>query len=369
MTAFLQIKNNFAIPGLASLPKNIIIIGSILLSIKYGPYFMIWGTLLGIGIEFLFLLQFAIKKGYKYKLIVNFKDKYIKKMLLLILPVFIGVAVSQINVLVDRTLASTLGEGAVSALNYANKLHVFVIILFITSIGAVIYPMLAKLSADKDKEKFNDFIIKSINSVILLVMPISVGAIILASPIIKILFERGAFDAEATRMTAIALKMYALGMVSVGLVEILGKIFYSVQDTTTPMKNGALSLVINMILNLIVIKPLGLLGLSLSTSVASTVCVVLLFNSLGKKMGYFGQNEILKTGTKSLISAVLMGIITSFAYNMLSGIFTAGLVGEIISVATSVLIGAISYATFIVILKVEEVNVIRGMINRRFKRQ
>lgn len=368
MTAFLQIKNNFTIPGLASLPKNIVIIGSIFLSMKYGPYFMIWGTLIGIGIEFLFLVPFAVKKGYEYKFIINFKDKYIKKMLLLIIPVFIGVAVSQINVLVDRTLASTLGEGAVSALNYANKLHVFVIILFITSIGSVIYPMLAKLSTNNDKGKFIESVTKSINSIVLLVMPISVGTIILANPIIKILFERGAFDAKATSMTAIALKMYALGMVSVGLVEILGKIFYSIQDTKTPMKNGALSVAINIILNLIVIKPLGLLGLALSTSISSTVSVVLLFNSLSKKIGYFGQDKIIKTGTKAFVSAIVMGVLTKLTYSVLSSIFAAGLLGQIASVGISILIGAISYGIFVVILKVEEVDMITEVLKKKLKK-
>lgn len=81
MTAYLQIKNNFTIPGLASVPKNIIIIVSIILSVKYNPYIMIWGTLIGIATEFIFQLPFAIKSGYKYQPYINIKDKYIKKCL------------------------------------------------------------------------------------------------------------------------------------------------------------------------------------------------------------------------------------------------------------------------------------------------
>ena len=81
MTAYLQIKNNFTVPGLASVPKNIIIIVSIILSVKYNPYIMIWGTLIGIATEFIFQLPFAIKSGYKYQLYINIKDKYIKKCL------------------------------------------------------------------------------------------------------------------------------------------------------------------------------------------------------------------------------------------------------------------------------------------------
>ena len=91
MTAYLQIQNNFTIPGLVSVPKNIIIIVSIILSVKYNPYIMIWGTLLGITTEFLFQLPFAIKNGYKYQLYMNIRDKHIKKVAWLIGPVLIGV--------------------------------------------------------------------------------------------------------------------------------------------------------------------------------------------------------------------------------------------------------------------------------------
>ena len=284
MTAYLQIKNNFTIPGLASVPKNIIIIVSIILSVKYNPYIMIWGTLIGIATEFIFQLPFAIKSGYKYQLYINIKDKYIKKMSWLIGPVLIGVAVNQINTMVDRTLASTLVEGSISALNYANKLNGFVMALFITSVGAVIYPMLSKLSSEDNKEKFISSVVQSINSVILLVIPISIGAIVLATPIVKLLFQRGEFDARATSMTAIALIMYSIGMVAFGLRDIIGKVFYALKDTKTPMINGAIAMIMNIVLNIILVKYLQLAGLALATSISAIVCIFLLFGSLKKKI-------------------------------------------------------------------------------------
>lgn len=365
MTAYLQIKNSFTIPGFTSVAKNIIIIISILLSIKYGPYVMIWGTLIGISSEFLFLVPFVINKGYRYKFIINLKDKYVSKMLLLTIPVFIGVAVNQVNALVDRTLASTLAEGSVSALNYANKLNTFVTVLFITSIGSVIYPKLAKLSIDNNKSIFIKSVTKSINCIIILVMPISVGAIVLANPIIKILFERGAFDSQATNLTAIALRMYSIGMISTGLIEILGKIFYSIQDTKTPMKNSAISMGINIILNFMMIKQLRLVGLALSTSISSIICMVLLFNSLKKRIGYFGQNEIIKTTLKCTISSIIMAILTKLTYYRLLQISITGLVGQILSLGGSVLVGIITYTTLITILKVEEITIITDMFKKK----
>lgn len=368
MTAYLQIKNNFTVPGLISVPKNIIIIASIILSVKYNPYIMIWGTLIGIATEFLFQLPFAIKSGYKYQPYINIKDKYIKKMSWLIGPVLIGVAVNQINTMVDRTLASTLVEGSISALNYANKLNGFVMAMFITSVAAVIYPMLSKLSSEDNKEKFTSSVVQSINSVILLVVPISVGAIVLATPIVKLLFQRGEFDARATSMTAIALIMYSIGMVAFGLRDILGKVFYALQDTKTPMINGAIAMIMNIVLNIILVKYLKLAGLAFATSISAIVCIFLLFGSLKKKIGYFGQDKIMKTTIKSMVSAVIMGVITYFAYDIVSNLLGVGFVKEAMSLVISVGFGAITYGILVIVLKVDEINVITNMVKKKLNR-
>ena len=368
MTAYLQVKNNFTIPGLIGVPKNIIIIISIILSIKYGIYIMIWGTLLGIATEFLFQLPFAIRKNYKYRVYINLKDINIKKMILLICPVLIGIAVNQVNAMVDRTLASTLAEGSISALNYANKLNGFVMALFISSVAAVIYPMLSKISTDGEYDKFSASVKESINSVILIIIPISVGAMVLATPIVKLLFQRGEFDERATNMTVIALIMYSIGMVAFGLRDILGKVFYALQDTKTPMINGAIAMVMNIVLNIILVKYLQLAGLALATSISSIVCIFLLFGSLKKKIGYFGQDKIAKTTIKSILSAVVMGVVTYFAYNMLGSLLGIGFVQEVIALAVSVGIGVITYGILVVVLKVDEINIIIDMVQKKLSK-
>lgn len=367
MTAYLQIKNNFVIPGLITVPKNIIIIISIILSVKYGPYIMIGGTLLGTLIELLFQIPFALKNGYKYKLGISLNDRYIKKALRLIVPVLVGVAVNQLNLIVDRTLASTLVEGSISALNYASKLNGFIMALFITSVSVVIYPILSKLSAEDNKDKFTETIINSINSIILLIIPISIGAIVLSQPIVKILFERGEFDARATNMTTVALIMYSIGMLGVGLRDILGKIFYSIKDTKTPMINGIIAVIMNIILNIIFIKYLKIAGIAFSTSISSIICILLLFRSLKKKNGYFGQDRILKTTYKSIIAALIMGISTKYIYIFLNNILKGIILSEILSLSGSICIGFIIYVLLIILFKVDEVNIIQKKIRLKLK--
>lgn len=286
----------------------------------------------------------------------------------LIVPVLIGVAVNQVNSMVDRSLASTLVEGSISALNYANRLNGFVMGLFITSICSVIYPMLSKISNYDNEKKFTESIVKSINSVILLVMPISIGAIVLSNPIVKLLFQRGEFDERATYMTSIALIMYSIGMVAFGLREVLAKVFYSLKDTKTPMINAGIAMGMNILLNIILVKQLQLAGLALATSLSGIICIFLLFISLKNKIGYFGQNKILRTSIKSMISALTMGGITYISYKLLGNSLGVGIIMETLSLTISIIIGMITYGVLVIILKVDEVNTIIEIIKTRLNR-
>ena len=360
MTAYLQINNNFTIPGLISVPYNIIVITCIVLSIWIGPEFMVWGTLIAIISKFIFQVPFAKKYSYRYKINIDLRDPYLKKMFILVIPVFIGVIVTQANAMIDRTLASTLVEGSISALNYANRLNEFVLMLFITSVGSVMYPILSKLSSENNREEIKKILLRCINCIIILALPISVGAIVLAKPIVKILFQRGAFDETATNMTAIALVMYSIGLVGLGLRDILRRIFYALKDTRSPMVNGIVSMLINIALNLLLVKHMGHAGLALATSISSIICVFLFLRKLKKNIGYFGQREIMKVALKTIIASFVMGAITYISYNNIIGVC-----GEMFSFILSVCIGAIVYAILINILNIEEFNIFIELIRNK----
>lgn len=370
MKAWLQIKGNFKIPGLMPLPYNIIIIISIILSAKINIMLLPIGALIAMLSQFLFQLPFAFKLGYKYRFDINFKDVYIKKMLLLIMPVLIGTAVNQVNTVIDRSLSSTLGNGIITSLNSANKLSEFVIAMFISTLAAVIYPTLSELSNLDNKNMFISTVSSSINSVVILIIPISIGAIALCKPIVQLVFERGAFTSESTIITSTALALYSIGMIGVGLRDILSKVFYSLKDTRTPMKNGALTMGMNIVLNIIFIKFLGYAGLPLATSISSILCTILLCKSLKEKVGYFGQDVIKLTILKVLLASTIMGVITKYSFINISLIIGQNTIGSIISLVMSVIIGAISYFIIIMLLKVKEINIIVDFIKQKLlKRQ
>lgn len=363
MTCWLQINGNFIIPGMTGIPYNTIIIISILLSSNGNLNIMAIGTLVATVSYFIFQYPFAYKNKFRYKPHISLNDAYIKKMIYLIIPVFIGVGVNQLNTVVDRSLASTLGDGVITILNSANRLNSFVLGLFISTIVSVIYPMLSKLSSKGNDDEFKDTIRKSLNIILILIIPISIGAIVLAEPVVRIVFERGKFDFNATILTASALRGYSIGMIGSSLREILNRVFYSLKDTKTPMINGALSMAINIVLNIIFIKLWGHIGLALATSTSVIICTILMLVSLKNKVGYFGQDKILKTLIKSFVSAIIMGIMTHFVYEYLSIVLST----DIIALFVAITVGVLVYSIMIAVFRIEEVYSFFYIFKRKFK--
>ena len=315
---------------------------------------MVIGISIGFISKFLIQIIYAYKKGYRYKFKVDIKDKYLIKMMTLLAPILIGVAVNQVNSAVDNSMATNFGVGCVSAISYAGKLNSFIMGIFTVSLTSVIYPKLSELLVDKNKDGFVSIITKSINLVIIFILPVSAGAIILSSPIVSILFEKGRFDSHATYMTALALSGYSVGMIAYSLRDILGKIFYSLKDTKIPMINGIVAVVLNIIMDIYFSKVFGYAGLTLATSISSIICIITLFISLHKKAGYFGQDKIFSTLIKALISVIIMSFAVLFIYNNLANLINIKIINLGISIST----GGVIYLGLIYILKVDELNMI-----------
>jgi putative peptidoglycan lipid II flippase len=357
---FLQIKGNYTIPASVGFPLNFFIIASIFLSSKTNILILSIGSVIAIASQLILVLPFAYKRGYRYKFILDIKDEHIKNMAYIVLPVIIGVSVNQINTLVDRTLASQIATGGISALNYANRLNGFVQGIFVLSIATVMYPMISKMAAENNMKGLKKSLSEAISSINLLVLPATVGAMIFAEPVVRLLFGRGAFDANAISMTSYALFFYSIGMIGFGLREVLSRAFYSLQDTKTPMTNAAIAMVMNIILNIILSKFLGIGGLALATSIAAIFCTLLLFISLRKKIGSFGMKNIIISFIKILCASLVMGIIAKVSYNTLLNSINANL-----SLILSIGIGAVTYFIIIYFMKIEEVDIIVNAIKRK----
>ena len=297
----------------------------------------------------------ALKEiGYRYKMFINLNDKYIQQIAGLIPPVLLGVAVGDVNSMVDQSMASSLPNGSVSALNYGNALNNIVLTVFITSIVTVVFPILSKEANKNNTDGLKKLLRTSINFVLLITIPASVGIAVLANPLVKLAYQRGEFGELATNMTAGAFTFYAFGLSALGLSTLLSRVFYSLKNTRTPMVNGVYGLTFNIIFNLLLVPHMGHEGLALASSISATLSVLILLIRLRKKIGNLGLKEMGRSAFKILISALVMGIGTYSTYNLLVNALNPSRIIELVIVALAIVVSIIIYLICLYLFKVDE---------------
>lgn len=359
---YLQVKNKFGAFGIISLPLNIIIIISILLSVKYNLYILSIGSVVGAILQLLLILPSIKKAGFQYSFNLNKKDIYIKKFISLSIPVILGVSVYQINTIVGQAIASQVVEGGISALSYASRVNALVFGLFAVPVATVMYPMISKMSAENKIKELKEIVSKAFISVMLLVLPATLGSMVLAEPIVRLLFGRGVFDNQDIHMTASALFFYSLGMIGVSLREILYRTYYSFQDTRTPLINAVIAMVLNIILSIILSKQMGIAGIALANSVTSILCAILLFVNLRKKLGNFFLKDLFKTPFKIIVTSIMMGYFTMIVYKILINFLNFNIV-----VILSIILGGIFYVLLINLMKIKEFDEVVLLIKKKLK--
>jgi putative peptidoglycan lipid II flippase len=308
------------------------------------------------------IVQRPFMPNYKYKMYINFKDENVIKMLKLAIPTIISTAVNQINVVVATNYASRLPVGSISFVDYASKLSTLVNQVFIISLTTVFYPMLTEKFAQKDQKGFESLFIKSVNVVILVAVPLVFGLAALSTPIVKLTLEHGKFDASATLNTALCLKYLAFSALGYSLIDILSKVFYSTRNTVTPMINGFILIILNLILIVLLAPKFGVVGLALASTISVSIVSIIMLVELKIKLKGVKFTQIVKVFGKSLIAGGLMIVVVSVAYRYLN-IFiqsdsTALLALKILIVA---LIGAVIYAVSLAVLKVKELEFILSL--------
>lgn len=363
-TSYLQAQNAFWIVAFAAIPNSIVVMLSIVAASKLSVVVLSIGSVCAIAIQLLIMWPSVWRLGFRIKGYLDWKNGYIKEILGLMLPVIIGVSVNQMNVLIDRTIASMISTGGISALTYADSLIMFVQGAFSQTIATVYYPALTRMVEDKDCNGLKVYIEQAVSILALALCPIMVGIVVLSSSIIKILYGRGAFDGVAIQMTSIVLFFYAFGILGSGAREILSRVFYSFHDTKTPMINAAFGMLINIILNVLLSKILGIGGLALATSISATFIAILLWRKLKQQIGTFITRESIKQLIKIIFASALMGIVVYGVKSILDN-----QINEILIFVICVLVGVLVYVMTAVLLRVTAMQDIFKMAAIRTKKK
>jgi putative peptidoglycan lipid II flippase len=328
-----------------------------------------FGTLLGGVAQFAVQWPVLRREGFAYRPVLNWRDESLMRVLVLMGPGTIGLAATQVNVFVNTVLATGEGTGAVSWLNYAFRLMYLPIGLFGVSIATATLPAVARHAAREDEAAARTTIADSLSLMLTVNVPATVGLVVLASPIIRVIFERAAFTAADTAATAAALQFYAIGLVGYSIVRIASPVFYALGQNRTPVIVSVITVLANVALNVTLVRVLGYRGLALGTSIAALLNASLLMILLSRRLDGIEGRRVVLSFLKIAAASVLMGA-AAFTADALTTAWMPGgaLALQIMRLAIAIAIALGVLAAAAHLLHITEFREAMATLTRRFRR-
>ncbi len=371
----LNTKGRFFVPALSSSFFNVgSIVGGVGLAFllpRFGQPAIVGmaiGTLIGGALQLLGQLPVLGKVGFVFRPHLNLRDPGLHRVLRLMVPALIGLAPLQINIFVNNYFASSLQEGSLSWLNYAFRLFWFPVGVFGVALSVATLPVIARHAAAKDMRRLRETYTSAITMVFCLAIPATVGLVLLAEPILRVIYQHGRFDAFSTMKTAEALVMYALGLFSYSAVKVIVPVFYALDRTRYPVMGSFLTTAVNVALILATIGQLEHRALALSISCAMTANFLFLSLILYRQLGGYSLSYLLTGLVKVMLASVLMGGLVLGLRNLLAGWMAQGLVPAIGGLLLCVVVGAVLYGVILSFLRLRELDLLTEKVSSRLLR-
>lgn len=371
----LNSKGKFFVPAMASAFFNLgSIIGGVSLALIL-PKFdqpaivgMAIGTLLGGILQLSIQFPALLKCGFKFTPRIHLKDPGLKRIITLMIPAVIGLSPTQINIFINTNFASSCVEGSVSWLNYAFRLVQLPIGVFGVALSIAAMPVLARHAAQKDINGMKETMVSSLTMVFSLTIPATIGLMLLAQPIIHIIFERGAFTAFDTVATANTLTFYAIGLFAYSSNKILVPVFYALEDTKYPLIASFIAVGTNLLIINLTIDSFQHLAIALSTSCSMILNFLFLSIALYIKTGGYSVNYLLRALGKIITAGAVMAIFliwsrSFFIQQLNGGLFQACTVLFVMIAAATALYGLLLH-----LMKLQELTSVTIKIREKFGR-
>lgn len=375
----LNAKNVFGVPAMASSFFNLgSIVGGVAIGWWIDPTFgtraligLSLGTLIGGLLQLLVQVPALRRVGFAVRLDFAWRDEGVRKVLQLMGPAVIAASAVQVNVLINSVFASYLQDGAVSWLNIAFRLMQLPLGIFGVAVATVTLPLISRSAAQGDTAAFSGALAHALRLVMLLTIPSAIGLVILANPIISLIYEHGRFTAAATEQTAAALRFYAIGLVGYSAVKVLAPAFYALDRRNLPMLVSILSIALNFCLNWLLTFRLGLghRGLALSTSVIAITNFILLYLMMRHYAGRLETTAMFVTLAKLLAAgACLAGACWVGMHVFFAAAVHYTTAHKLLGVSTTVIVGTVVFFGASYLLRVAELQDLASVVQRKLRR-
>jgi len=367
---------HFFVPALSPAMFNVAVVAIAVVFIPLAPAFGIApitmvaiGTLVGGVGQLLIQWPPLRKEGFRYRPVIDLRDEGLHRVLLLMGPGTIGMATTQINVFVNTMLATSAGTGAVTYLDLAFRLMYLPIGLFGVSIAAASTPAVSRLVAEGRVDRIRSTLAGAITLMLLLNVPAMLGLIVLAQPIVAVIFERGRFTAADTVATAAALQFYALGLVGYSVVRIVSPTFYALHKSRIPVMVSMASVVVNVALNWWLVGRLGFRGLALGTSITALLNASVQLWLVRRELSGIEGGRIIRSLARIAAASAAMAVAAWGANEWLSQWLPGpALWPQVVRLTMCIGVALLVLAAAAQVLRIREFGEARDLVLGRFKR-
>lgn len=346
----LQSFEKYTLPAIMSLVSNLVmVVYFYTLSGRFG----VWG--LSVALVIGWFLQAAIqapsayKLGFAFKPTLSFKDADLIRAIKMALPILVCSWLQPICNVINTSFASGFeGGSAINMVSYANRLYIIIVGVFSFVATNLLFPKLSRAEASGDREGARKFAGSSIKILLYIMIPLAVGIYLLAEPVTRAIYMRGAFTAEDARLTAYVLKFFAIGIPFMSANEVLTKLFFAMQKVKEPMISSVVAIAVNILLVNILVDTIGMNGIAIASSATIAICALINYLFISKGGALLSAGDFADL-IKSAVSAAIMGICVYFAYGMLPTD------NDIVITLLLGVLGMVVYAVAIIVLSPTEI--------------
>jgi putative peptidoglycan lipid II flippase len=339
---YLNTEREFFVPSVAPAFFNILSIAIPLLCYAYfvrqgtDPiYAMAYGVLIGGLLQFLIQVPMLFRKGFHYKLYINFRDPNLHKILVLFVPVVLGLAASRINVAVDTFLISFLEERSMTWLNYAFRIMHLPLGLFGIAVGTVALPTISQYVVEKRYDEAKVTLFDSLKLVFFLTITTSIIIAFFSHPITRLIYERGRFTSFDTNATTQALILYIIGVPFIAGIRNIAAVFYAYRDAKTPMYASFVSVALHVVISVGLMRMIGFRAFPLATTIASFVNLAILMRKLPQKIGPFELSPLVDYFVRLVIAAIISGFAGILLNRLLTNVLSISFLGQVLNLGIS----------------------------------
>ena len=373
VVGMLNAHDHFTIPALSPLLWNVVIIAALigltpLLAPEDQIYAYAIGVLAGTAAQLAIAFPVLHRLHIPVRISLDWRDERIRRVLLLMLPVTIGLGLINFNLLINTFFGFRISDEAPRAIDLAFRIYMLPQGMFSVAVATVLFPALSRLVARQDWEGLRRTQGNGIRQIALLLIPAAAITVALPEPIIRLVYQRGEFDAESTSLTAEALFWFSFSLPFSGFNLLLTRTFFSLQAPWTPTALAGLTLLVNVAVSAALYEPLGIAGVVLGTVVSTATMTAGQAYFLRRRIGELELGTTLRTSAKILLAAVALGLVAYTVWYGLDQALGRSLAAQIVAVGAAIAIGSAVYAAIVLALRIPEAHQIRDLFTARLRR-